>query len=240
MNDKFFEDFEFFTKLILSDKNFAYARYADGEVAVIQGRAVDTNSQAFVVDRWKSDVGVSVVAHQLLESLSHTEENYYYAISAPSDSVSDYSFLKSHIKTGNITFANLWINANYQKMKKFYETFTKPAYILCNHRANKQAFPFKILDHFPFPDNCIDYWLHHGDDYILQLLDYTTNVQNQTFFISCGPISEILIHRMYTTNPNNQYIDVGSSIDEFVHGVKTRPYMHSNSQYSKEVSAFSI
>lgn len=238
MSNKFFEDFEFFTKLILSDKNFAYTRYADGEVALIQGRPVDTNSQAFVVDRWKSDGGANIVGQQLLDSLSHVEENYYYAISAPSDSVHDYNFLKSHIKNDNITFANLWINANYQKMKRFYETLTKPVYVLCNHRANKLRFPFTILEHFPFPDNCIDYWLQHGNDYTLQLLDYTTNVHNQTFFVSCGPISEILIHHMYTANPDNQYIDVGSSMDEFVHGVKTRPYMDATSPYSKEISTF--
>lgn len=238
MSDKFFEDFEFFTNLIRSNKNFAYARYADGEVALIQGRPVDTNSQAFVVDRWKSDGNASVVGQQLLESLSHIEDNYYYAISAPSDNVRDYSFLKGHIKTDNITFANLWINANYQKMRRFYETFTKPAYVLCNHRANKKTFPFTVLEHFPFPDNCVEYWLQHGDDYILQLLDYTTNVQDQTFFVSCGPISEILIHRMYMANPNNQYIDVGSSMDEFVHGAKTRPYMNPASPYSREVSTF--
>ena len=43
---------------------------------------------------------------------------------------------------------------------------------------------------------------------------------------------------MYNANPNNKYIDVGSSIDEFTHGRKTRPYMDPKSNYSKEISYF--
>jgi hypothetical protein len=69
-------------------------------------------------------------------------------------------------------------------------------------------------------------------------LDYTSQVENKTFFVSAGPVSEILIHKMYSSNPNNQYIDVGSSIDEFVHGRITRPYMNPTSQYANEKSSF--
>jgi hypothetical protein len=43
---------------------------------------------------------------------------------------------------------------------------------------------------------------------------------------------------MFSANPNNQYIDVGSSIDEFTHGYKTRPYMNPSSQYANETSYF--
>ena len=66
----------------------------------------------------------------------------------------------------------------------------------------------------------------------------SAQIENQTFFVSAGPVSEILIDRMYKANPNNQYIDVGSSLDEFTHGRMTRPYMDLNSQYSKEISQF--
>ena len=43
---------------------------------------------------------------------------------------------------------------------------------------------------------------------------------------------------MYKANPKNQYIDVGSSLDEFTHGRITRPYMDVNSPYSNEISKF--
>jgi hypothetical protein len=234
----FNNDFDYFTNLINSNTNFAYTRYADGEVALMKGQQIDTNSQASSVDNWTSPPILTKVGKQLLETLSHTENNYYYAISSDTDFKEDSLFLKSKIKTNNITFANLWINANYQKMKAFYNSLQKEVYLICNEKAKKESFPFGVIEIFPFPNNCISYWEQYEDDYISQLLNYIKYVSNKTFLISAGPVSEILIHKMYECNPNNQYIDVGSSIDEFVHNRITRPYMDSNSLYSKEISYF--
>jgi hypothetical protein len=236
--NKFETDFNFFTDLILSDKNFAYARYADGEVCLMRGTPIGQGSQAFNVDRWQSPGYKTLVGDDLLESLNHTENNYYYAISSHTDKIDDYEFLRERIKTDNITFANLWINANYQKMKSFYTNLKKEVYLICNHKANKQSYPFPVAEIFPFPDDCISYWIENGEDYLTQLLDYVTQIENKTFFVSAGPVSEILIDKMYKANPNNQYIDVGSSLDEFTHGRITRPYMDSNSPYAKEISKF--
>lgn len=238
MNNKFFTDFEYFTNKIRSNEPFAYARYADGEVALMKGNPIGAGTQAYGVDNWSAPNQETVVGRELLESLAHTENNYYYAISAHSDNKEDYKFLRNRINTNNITFANLWINANYQKMKEFYKNLSKPIYVICNERARPENFPFEVAELFPFPDDCVRYWINHGEDYINQLLEYVQNVHNQTFFISCGPVSEILIHRMYLTNTRNQYVDVGSSIDEFVHKKITRPYMIPETQYAQEISYF--
>ena len=236
--NKFETDFNFFTEMILSDKNFSYARYADGEVGLMKGAKISVGSQAYHVDRWQSPEYKTLVGDDLLESLNHIEDNYYYAISAHTDNINDYNFLRERIKTDNITFANLWINANYQKMKEFYTNLKKEVYLICNHKATKESYPFPVAEIFPFPDDCIAYWIDNSEDYLKQLLEYVTQIENKTFFVSAGPVSEILIDRMYKANPNNQYIDVGSSLDEFTHGKMTRPYMDSSSQYSKEISEF--
>jgi hypothetical protein len=138
----------------------------------------------------------------------------------------------------NITFANLWINSNYQQMKEFYTNLDKECFVICNHRADINNFPFKIKELFPFPDNCIEFWESSGSEYVSNITQKIQELNNETFFISAGPISEIIIHRLYSFNPNNQYIDVGSSMDEFVHGKKTRPYMEPNSFYAKQISVF--
>lgn len=235
---KFESDFIKYTNKILSDENFAYARYADGEVALMRGHSVGANSQAYQVDRWSAPNGLTKVGKELLETLNHKEENYHYAISSQSDSISDYEFLKERIQNESITFVNLWINANYPKMYNFYKSLNKSVYLICNHRAKKENFPFNVEEIFPFPDDCISYWNDYGDEYIKELVEYVTQLQNKTFFISAGPVSEILIHKMFSANPNNQYIDVGSSIDEFTFGYKTRPYMDERTQYAKEISYF--
>jgi hypothetical protein len=235
---KFDTDFDYYTNLIKSDTNFAYARYADGEVQLMRGNPIGNNSQAFMVDKWSSPSGMTPIGEQLLESLNHSEENYHFAISGKSDSISDYEFLTEKIPNDNLTFANLWINSNYQKMKQFYNSIEKDVYMICNHRAQPQNFPFNVKEIFPFPDDCISYFIDLGEDYITQLLDYVNQIENKLFLVSAGPVSEILIHRMYQSNPNNQYIDVGSSIDEFVHGKMTRPYMNPQSIYANDKSSF--
>jgi hypothetical protein len=236
--EQFKADFIKFTEKIKNGENFAYARYADGEVLLMRGNEVGLQTQAFQVDNWKAPNQLTKVGKELLESLTHTESNYYYAIA--SDSLSDHYFLMERLKTKkeNLTFANLWINSNYQQMKEFYLNFQKDSFVICNHKAVKDRFPFKVKELFPFPDNCIEYWENYGDDYISQLSEYVSQVENQTFFISAGPVSELIVHNLYLVNPNNQYIDVGSSLDEFIHGRKTRPYMIEGTIYSNETSKF--
>ena len=169
---KFDSDFEYYTNLIKSNVNFTYARYADGEVQLMKGHSINQQTQAYLIDKWSSPSEMTSVGLELLESLKHTEENYHYAISGKTDRISDYEFLIERIQNPNITFANLWINSNYQKMKKFYQNLEKEIYLICNHKAQPQNFPFKVAEIFPFPDDCVNYFIKFSEDYISQLLNY--------------------------------------------------------------------
>lgn len=236
--EKFIKDFITFTEKIRSKENFAYTRYADGEVMLMKGIGVGKRTQAHDVDKWSSPNTLTKVGVELLESLNHTESNYYYAIA--SDSISDYDFLINRIFVSkeNITFSNLWINKNYESMKKFYESLDKDVILICNHKSEKENFPFKVNKIFRFPDDCVNFWESEGDLFMSNLINEVSSIKNKTFFISCGPVSEIIIHNLYNSNNENQYIDVGSSLDEYIHGWKTRPYMDENSHYSKLISTF--
>lgn len=238
--DKFTNDFEFFWSLINEGKNFTFARYADGEVMLMKGLEVNNATQAYTVDKWNSPNKMTKVGQDLLNTLNHKEENYYYAISGLNDNVSDYNFLRKNIKQNenNLTFVNLWINNNYQNSLKKYSELKREVILICNEQAKEENFPFKIKKLIPFPNDCINFWEKNSETYMNDLIRKFENINDQLFFISCGPISEIIIDKLYNNNPNNTYIDVGSSIDEFVHGKKTRPYMYSNTIYSKLKSNF--
>jgi hypothetical protein len=238
--DKFTNDFEYFWLLINEGKNFTFSRYADGEVMLMKGTEVTTSTQAYNVDRWNSPNKMTKVGIQLLETLNHTESDYYYAISGLNDNISDYNFLRKIIKHDekNLTFVNLWINNNYENSIKKYLELNRDVIVICNEDAKKENFPFKIKEIVPFPNDCINFWENNSEVYVKDLIKKFGNMTNELFFISCGPISEIIIHELYNNNPNNTYVDVGSSIDEFVHNRKTRPYMYSNTIYSKLKSHF--
>ena len=237
---KFFEDFEYFWNLIENGNNFTFTRYADGEVMLMEGRQVSEFTQAYSVDKWKSPATLTKVGKELLESLNHTEENYYYAISGINDNINDYTFLRENIKhnDSNITFVNLWINANYQKTKNKMKSLKRDVILICNENAKIENFPFKVKELIPFPNNCISFWEENSSVYMDTLLKKFKDIKNELFFISCGPVSEIIINKLYTNNPDNSYVDVGSSIDEYVHSKITRPYMLPTSIYSKSISNF--
>jgi hypothetical protein len=237
---KFFEDFEYFWNLIENGNNFTFTRYADGEVMLMEGRQVSEFTQAYSVDKWKSPATLTKVGKELLESLNHTEENYYYAISGINDNINDYTFLRENIKhnDSNITFVNLWINANYQKTKNKMKSLKRDVILICNENAKIENFPFKVKELIPFPNNCISFWEENSSLYMDTLLKKFKDIKNELFFISCGPVSEIIINKLYTNNPYNSYVDVGSSIDEYVHSKITRPYMLPTSIYSKSISNF--
>lgn len=238
--DKFNSDFEYFWNLIDNNINFTFARYADGEVMLMKGLNVSENTQAYQIDKWNAPNQLTKVGRQLLATLNHTEENYYYAISAPSDSISDYDFLKGNItqSTEKITFVNLWINGNYKKMIEKINNLKRDVVLICNDEAKIENFPFKVIDFIPFPNDCINFWETNGNDFIKTIIDKAQNNENTLFLISCGPISELIIDSLYRANQNNTYVDVGSSIDEYVHGYKTRPYMNPHSHYSNMISNF--
>lgn len=237
--EKFNSDFEYFWDLIESGDNFTFARYADGEVMLMNGQAVTSGTQAFNVDKWSAPNQSTRVGRELLDTLNHTESNYYYAISSRTDNINDYNFLKSRIAQSEdkLTFVNLWINANYDKTMAKYNDLKRPVNLICNHKAKVENFPFEVSAILPFPDDCINFW-EHDKDFLPRLLNFIDGKENELFFISCGPVSEIIIHELYVKNPNNTYVDVGSSIDEFVHQRKTRPYMNQQTIYSKMISRF--
>jgi hypothetical protein len=238
--EKFNTDFDFFWELINKEENFSYSRYADGEIRLMKGIDINLSSQAFIEDKWSTSIGMTKTGEQLMETLHHTESNYYYAISAPTDNIDDYTYLINNISQTkeNITFANLWINANYYKSKEKHKELRREVILICNQNGLKENFPFNVVDLIQFPDDCVNFWETNSDVFLNNLINRFKDSNNKLFFISCGPISEIIIHYLYINNPNNTYIDVGSSIDEYVHGRITRPYMVTGTQYYNEISKF--
>jgi hypothetical protein len=238
--DKYTADFDYFWRLINEGMNVTFTRYADGEVLLMRGHSVGSDTQAGRVDNWTSPGGTTKVGADLLQTLNHEENDYYYAISGMSDDMNDHKYLRSVIKQNesHLTFVNLWINANYSRMKEMLLNLKRPVILIANEIAQGKPFPFPVTHFTGFPNNCIQFWEQFGDEYSQFLLDNYGKMENQLFFISCGPVSEIIIHKLYQNNPNNAYIDVGSSLDELVHGRQTRPYMNPASRYANEKSSF--
>jgi len=230
----FITDFDKIWALIESNEPFAFSRYADGEVALIQGRSINKGTQATDIDKWTAPNKLTKLGEDLKKSLNHQEKNYFYAISCDCCDPDGKEFLLKNIKQKKefITFSNLWINCNYTRFKDKILNSKKAINLICNQNAKNKNFPFQVKTAHLFPNECVYLWENQKEKIKEKLRENFSCAKKETFFISVGPLSEVLIDYLWSINPNNQYIDVGSALDEFIHGRKTRPYMIQDSPYS--------
>ncbi len=221
-------EFDRIWKKIEKGENITFLRYADGERAVMTGQVIDG------VDGWVSPSDVSKLGKDLLTSLEINDARVYYAVSCPCCDHPAYYWYSTRITNPNITFANLWVNANYPKFIKSFEKLNRDAVVIANFRAaGKQIGNLKILKHYSIGDDCFDFWENHGNELLANIKKDFGDRNNLLFVVSAGPMSEVIIAELYKNNPDNCYIDFGSSIDRYYKGKQTRLYEDRKSVYAK-------
>ena len=74
INLQFRDQVDFIIDKIASGDNFSLSRYGDGELAIIEGREIGKDTQAYEIDGWHTDGNAGVFAKDLRNSLNRTEE----------------------------------------------------------------------------------------------------------------------------------------------------------------------
>ena len=239
MTEKYIEDFNSFWKKIDSRTNFSFVRYADGEVMLMNNSPIEKNTQAYQNDKWFSSGGQTKLGVDLNECIGLNDPNFYFAISSKTDSIRDYNFLYDRIQNkSNITFANLWINANYKENISRIRNINRDVVLICNENCDLKNIPFSVSEFVPFPNDCVNYWEEHRDSFLEKIYNVSSKYKDTLFIVCCGPTSAVIIKHMFTNNSNNTYIDFGSALDVFIHNKITRPYMYEGSQYNNHISKF--
>jgi glycosyltransferase involved in cell wall biosynthesis len=194
----------------------------------MQGRAVSAQE-----GNWKSPDYITNLGKALYESLKINEPDVYYAISCPCCDEPAYNWYRSRIKNKNLTFSNIWINANFSRFKDYFPSLKRDAVLIANYRAKgKQIGNLNILSHYEISDDCISFWDNEANKMIENIIKDHGSKNNLLYVVSAGPMSGPIISRLYKNNPHNCYIDFGSSIDIYYRGYISRPYMKKNNVYS--------
>ena len=222
-------EFDRLWEKIKKGENISFLRYADGERAIMTGQPVIAQEGG-----WASPNYVSKLGKDLLKSLEMDDENIHYAISCPCCDQPAYYWYSTRIANPNITFANLWVNANYPKFIKSFEKLNREAVVVANYRAEgKQIGNLKILKQYSISDDCFDFWENQGEELLVKIKNDFGDKKNLLFVISAGPMSEPIIAELFKNNPDNCYIDFGSSIDRYYRDKQTRPYEDKKSVYAR-------
>jgi hypothetical protein len=210
---------DYFLNKITKKENFSLLRFADGEYYVLE------NIQLTNIDNWTFRSG-SILYKHLNESLSLINTNVYYGISGLSDSVETCNYYYSKIKNDhNITYANVFVNQNFEKWINFLNTYDGNCVLIGSTKPdNSKIGNISIMETLLIDNFLVNIWDSKWEEYFNIMETLGKKYTNTMFLISAGPLSEVFIHRLYLSNPNNIYIDVGSSIDMFTKNKFTREY----------------
>jgi len=226
---------------IISKSPLAFTRYADGEISLMQGKKIDLTSQANRIDRWNClDDNLTLLGTDLENTLYYTDPNWIYAISCKCCDPLGQKWILSKLQQSeeNITYSNLWINGNYPKFINAVSNLSESVFLICNERGKDGMYPFDVFDFYPIEDNCVITWKNKKNILINDMISIANTYSEKLFLISAGPLSEVLIHSLWKSNPTNRYIDVGSAIDEFIYLSKTRPFMTAGNNYYNHICQF--
>lgn len=219
---------KFWSKLI-TEENFTLLRYGDGERAIMEGRSV------IAQEGWRSPDEITKLGADLLASLNMSDSRIWYGISCPCCDQAAYFWYSSRINNKNITFANLWVNCNFEQFMADFEKLDREAVIIANASGKgKKVGKLKILKYYEVGDDCVNFWTE-ADKLIKQIIMEYGDRDNLLYVVSAGPMSEPFIMKLFKNNPNNCYIDFGSAIDQYIHGKITRPYMKKGNKYSQKI-----
>lgn len=238
MTQDFKGDFFEIMRMIVEADSMAFSRAADGEANVMKNNTIGNK------DGWlyKKDKNL-IFRADLRKSMLCKDPGFIYGISCTCCDVVNHDYLLKLLKTDrcNMTFSNMWVNANFPLFKEhFFKAIKKSGkdVIIC---TNKKAKIKNLEAHIPvkdfiqIPGNCVTYWEEKRDN-IRALLDlHASSRGNSIFLFAAGPLSEILIYEMWQINPLHILLDIGSSIDPILFDRQSRNYHNDSSEFSQRV-----
>ena len=260
MTKDFKQEFEKFKSYLKDGTNFAFARFSDGEMFIMQNQTVVLAPAYFVTG---NRVGNNIYTkeeqkefhpskHQfyrekLIESFKFRKEKYFKGICTKTDvGIDNFNWqidLHGDGDEEHLTFANVLINSNYPRYVEEIVPLFKNRDIIyvVNEMANLEGLPFKVKKDFRIGSNCmVDSYdtVEKVKDYIAQ-----NNIEDHIILCSAASLSNFIIHECYEENQKNTFLDIGSSLNpyldlegwKFTRGYLTSYWMKSKSHWGQQI-----
>lgn len=246
MNKTFKNEFDKFLKKLKDKENFAFARFSDGELFILQNKKVVLAENHYVTGDIKGpnkytkeeQKEFDPQIHQfyrekLIECFKYKKENYFKGICTSSDAHVGSESFQYQVKLHggdheSLTYSNLLINSNY---KRFVEDMLpviaeREIIYVVNELADTTRLPFNIKKKFIIGSNCMinDYKvIDEVKNYIKE-----NDISNHIILCSAASLSNYIIHDCFKENNNNTFIDIGSCLNPLLNlegWVYTRGYL---------------
>jgi hypothetical protein len=218
-NKTFSGDIEILFDALQNKEKFSFSKYADGEYEIL------INNKITNCDNWTFDPLIHQVHRQeLISSYQYREEGYYVGISCPCCvGEKDTKWMRENVGSQgeNLTWANIFVNGNFNFFKNNFilEFGNHDVILVANDDANINNLPFKVEEHIGITGTA---WRDNFD-----LVDSlpAKDYRDKLFLLCAGPLGNMLAAKMWEKNKNNTYIDVGSTLNTHLLGLKNRGYL---------------
>lgn len=217
----------FITKLNKKEA-FSFVRFSDGETEILRNRYLEINAGRTVFrgsefknnfpkfDSKKFDPSIHQnIREDLLNSALYSNLNFFKGIPTSHNKAFKDKELMLRLNGGynlNMTFADLFLNSNYNRYKEEVVPLFKSYTNLCVI-ANFRAKPTDILSsakHIKVADNFfLDY-----DNVLNDVLDKALKVEKGTLILSsASSLSNIIGHKLFLERPDITFLDIGTSLN---------------------------
>ena len=224
-------------------ENFAFTRFSDGEIAIMQEKLLILGEKKVILGDAVYNFGYSENDHKefdpkrdkfltdkLLDAYKFKKDGYFIGGICRNCTCASKEF-KPWMRDlygeddEHAMSANLLVNSNYPMfVNHFIPEFNNHKIVMvCNENADLQKLPFDVVKDFRVGKNCIV-----NDHYLVdEIKNYINDnkVENHVFLFSASSLSEVLIHELYKHNDNNTYIDIGTTLHPYMGMELARDYL---------------
>jgi hypothetical protein len=238
----FEEDFYRLLELLKRREPFAFNRFSDGELYILQNKELildaglvkigdSVEGGAYKADDFKRfhPEEHAFYRDSLVDAFRFVKNNYFKGLSCRCCVGEEHFQWQLQFHGGydeNFTWANLLVNGNYGKfIREMYPVFNEyPTVFVCNESAELSVLPFIVKD-FRVGYNAMvnDYGL------IDKMKTWITDnrIEGHLFLFSASSFSKMAIHQLYEHCDGNTYIDVGTTLNPFMNLGTDRSYLKS-------------
>jgi hypothetical protein len=226
--------------MIRSGENFAFTRYSDGELWILQNKELKLDADVIQVADSKSP-GVyqapdfkhydpkehGVYQQKLVEAYKHKQLNYFKGISCSCCVGKENFDWQIDLHGGDddsLTWANLWVNGNYPAfiMNTLPILYSKDCVFVGHESADTTKLPF-IKKDFRVGYNA---FINDYDKIeIIRQWIKENNIENHVFLFSASTFTNLAVYELFRDFPNNSYIDIGTCLTPMMNMPTHRGYL---------------
>lgn len=237
----FKKDFERIYNKLVKQEYFAFIRFSDGELFVLQNKHLKLDDTGTWIDNilagptyTKEDYKFfdpqqhQTFREKLIQSYKHVQDGYFVGLScACCVGIKSFKWMKElrGQDDEHLTWSNLFVNSNYPEfVEKFLPELQKRKIVLiCNENANISNSKLNIVKDFRIGRNAmienanlhlhISKWIEEND------------IKDHVFCFSASSLTNITVYELYKKHSNNVYLDIGTTMNPIFGFPLTRDYL---------------